>query len=142
MSAMSQRIRLDANVILRFLRNDNPKLTPLATSLFKKAGAGEVALFISAVTINEVFFVLTSFCKLTHQESAKILLPFVRTGVAEFENADCLADALKKVIDENVDFGDAYLAAEAAQSGDLVASFDKDFLKFKDIKLYHLDDKA
>ena len=139
---MTQRIRVDANVILRFLRNDNPKLTPLAANLFKKAGSGDVALFISAVTINEVFFVLTSFYKLSHQETSKILLPFVRAGVADFENLDCLIDALKRVIDENVDFGDAYLAAEAAQAGDLVASFDNDFLKFKDIRLYDLEGKA
>jgi predicted nucleic-acid-binding protein len=142
MRTISQRIHLDANVILRFLRNDNPKQTPLATNLFKKADAGEVALFVSSVTINEVFFVLTSFCKLSHQQSAKILLPFVRTGVAEFENADCLVDALRRVIDENVDFGDAFLAAEATQCGDLVASFDKDFLKFKDVPLYDLAGKA
>jgi len=136
---MTQRIRVDANVILRFLRNDNPKLTPLATDLFKKAGSGEVALFVSAVTINEVFFVLTSFYKLSHQETAKILFSFVRAGVADFENVDCLIDAFKRVIDENVDFGDAYLAAEAAQAGDLIASFDKDFLKFKDIHLHDLE---
>lgn len=139
---MTQRIRIDANVILRFLRNDSPKLTPLAINLFKKAGSGEAALFVSAVTINEVFYVLASFYKLPRQETAKILLSFVRSGIAGFENIDCLVDALKRVIDENVDFGDAYLAAEAAQTGDRVASFDKDLKRFKDIQLYDLEGQA
>jgi len=133
---MSQRIRLDANVILRFLRNDDPSHSPAAGKLFQKACAGKVRLFVSSVTINEVFFALTSFYKLTHPETAKKLLPFVQAGVVDFENIDCLADALQRVIGEGVDFGDAYLAAEAAYCGDLVASFDRDLKKFKDIRIY------
>jgi predicted nucleic acid-binding protein len=139
---MSLRIRLDANVILRFLRNDDSRLSPAATRLFQKASSGKVMLFVSAVTINEVFFAFTSFYKLSHPETAKILLPFVRAGVVEFENVDCLADALQRVIAEKVDFGDAYLAAEASHSGDQVASFDKDIKKFKDIALYDLESKS
>ena len=44
------------------------------------------------------------------------------------------------VIAENVDFGDAYLAAFAARHKDQVASFDRDLKKFKDIKLYDFED--
>jgi predicted nucleic acid-binding protein len=54
---MNQRIHLDANVILRFLRNDHAKQSPAAGKLFQKAAAGKTTLFVSAVTINE----LTSF---------------------------------------------------------------------------------
>jgi predicted nucleic acid-binding protein len=136
---MSQRIRLDANVILRFLRNDDPKQSPAAAKLFEKANAGTAKVFVTAVTINEVFFALVSAFKLSHPEAAKLLLPFVRTGVAEFEDVGCLADALQRVISENVDFGDAYLAASAATTNDLVASFDRDLRRFKDIKLYDFE---
>jgi predicted nucleic acid-binding protein len=137
---MSQRIHLDANVILRFLRNDDPKQSPAAGRLFRNGASGNAALFVSAVTINEVFFAFTSFYKLSQAEVARKLLPFVRTGVAEFEHEDCLLDALQRVITENVDFGDAYLASFAARHKDLVASFDRDLKKFKDIKLYQFDD--
>ena len=136
---MSQRVHLDANVILRFLRNDDPKQSPAAAQLFQRAANGKAFLFVSAVTINEVFFALTSFYKLSHPDVAQKLLPFVRTGVAEFENEACLLDALRRVMTENVDFGDAYLAAFAAQHKDLVASFDRDLRKFTDLDLYDLE---
>jgi predicted nucleic acid-binding protein len=135
---MSPRIHLDANVILRFLRNDDPRQSPAAARLIQKAAGGTLTLFVSAVTINEVFFVFTSFYKLSHPEAAGILLPFVRAGVIEFEHEDCLVDALQRVVSENVVFRDAYLAASAAHAKDLVASFDRDLRNFGDIKLYDL----
>lgn len=135
------RIHLDANVILRFLRNDNPKQSPAAARLFQKAAGGKAALFVSAITINEVFYAFTSFYKLSHSETAKVILPFVRTGIVEFEHEACLLDALQRVVVENVDFGDAWLAATAAADHDLVASFDHDLKKFKDIDLYDLEGK-
>ena len=132
------RIHLDANVILRFLRNDHPAQSPAAARLFQKAASGKEVLFVSGVTINEVFFALASFYKLSHVETARLLLPFVRTGVAEFEHESCLVDALQRVARENVDFGDAWLAAFATEKHDLVASFDGDLKKFKDVKHYDL----
>jgi predicted nucleic-acid-binding protein len=139
---MSQRIHLDANVILRFLRNDDPRQSPAAAALFLKASNGKAALFVSAVTINEVFFALASFYKLSHPEAATKILPLVRAGVIEFEQETVLIDALQRVISESVDFGDAYLAASAVSSKDLVASFDRDLKKFKDVKLYDLEEKS
>ena len=138
---MSQRIHLDANVILRFLRNDDPRHSPAAARLFQKAATGTVALFVSAVTINEVFFAFTSSYKRSHPDAAKKLLPFIRAGVVEFEHEACLLDALQRVLAEKVDFGDAYLAATAASSKDLVASFDRDLRNFKDVQLYELEGK-
>lgn len=135
---MSRRIHLDANVIVRFLRNDDPKHSPAAARLIQKASDGAVALFVSAVTINEVFFVFSSSYKLSHPDAARQLVPFVRTGVIEFEHENCLLDALQRVISENVDFGDAYLAARAIQAKDMVASFDRDMRSFKDLQLYEL----
>ncbi len=138
---MSQRIRLDANVILRFLRNDDAQQSPAAAGLFEKAKTGSVRLFVAAVTIHEVFFALTSFYKLSPADAAKKLLPFALAGAVEFEEEECLVDSLQRAIAEEVDFGDAYLAASAARAKDMVASFDKDLRKFKDVKLYDFQAK-
>ncbi len=135
---MSRRIHLDANVIVRFLRNDDPKHSPAAARLIQKASDGTVELFVSAVTMNEVFFAFTTSYKLSHPDAARQLVPFVRAGVIEFEHEDCLVDALQRVIAENVDFGDAYLAATASQAKDMVASFDRDMRYFKDLQIYEL----
>jgi predicted nucleic acid-binding protein len=138
---MSQVVRLDANVILRFLRNDDARLSPQAASLFQQANAGKVSLYVAAITFSEVFYALTSFYKLTPQRTAEILLPLVRSDVAEFEHNAWLADALERVIAHRVDFGDAFLAASAVSVQDSVATFDRDFRKFKDVRLYSFDQK-
>jgi predicted nucleic acid-binding protein len=139
MVEMSRRIHLDANVILRFLRNDDPKQSPAAAKLFQKAARGIETLFISTVTISEVFYAFISSYKLSRSDAARKILPFVRAGVFEFEQEDCVIAALQGVIAENVDFGDAYLAATASHDKALVASFDRDLRKFKDIQLYDLE---
>jgi predicted nucleic acid-binding protein len=43
-------------------------------------------------------------------------------------------DALKRCRDRGVHFADAYLAAAAAELAHPVASFDRDFDKFKDVQ--------
>jgi predicted nucleic acid-binding protein len=139
---MSQVIRLDANVILRFLRNDDVRLSSEAESLFRRAIAGKASLYVTTVTMSEVFFALTSFYKLTHQKTAEILLPFVRSEVAEFEHDIWLVDALERVIAHRVDFGDAFLAASAVGVNDSVATFDRDFRKFKDVRLYKFEGQS
>jgi len=136
---MSRRIHLDANVILRFLRNDDPKQSPAAARLFQKAARGSEMLFISTITISEVFYAFVSSYKLSRSDAARKILPFVRTGVFDCEQEECVIAALRGVISENVDFGDAYLAAKASRDKALVASFDGDLRKFKDIQLYDLE---
>jgi len=136
---MSRRIRLDANVILRFLCNDDPGQSPAAARLFQKAAGGTEVLFVSTITISEVFYAFTSAYKLSRPDAARKLLALIRAGVIEFEQEDCLIETLQKVISENVDFGDACLAASAARAQDLVASFDHDLRKFGDIQIYPLE---
>ena len=41
---MSDTIHLDANVIMRFLRNDDAKQSAAAGKLFQKAATGKVSL--------------------------------------------------------------------------------------------------
>jgi predicted nucleic acid-binding protein len=136
---MSRRIHLDANVILRFLRNDDPRQSPAAARLFQKAARGIETLFVSTVTISEVFYAFISSYKLSRSDAAWKILPFVRAGVVDIEQEDCVIAALQGVISEKVDFGDAYLAAMASHGKGLVASFDRDLRRFKDIQIYDLE---
>jgi predicted nucleic acid-binding protein len=138
---MSRRIHLDANVILRFLRDDDPRQSPAAAKLFQKASDGTAELLVSAVTLSEVFYAFTSFYRLSQRDAAAKLLPLIRAGAITFEQEECMSDALERVIAANVDFGDAWLAASAASSNELVASFDRDLLRFKDIQMYDFETK-
>ncbi len=131
---MIDRYHLDANVVLRFLRNDDPKHSPAAARLFARAKAGEIQLVLSAVTIAEVFYVLARVYKHAKPEAASKLLPLVQSDLLAVTDRSTAVDALLRVSKANVDFGDAYLAATAARSGDTVASFDSDFTSFPDVR--------
>lgn len=131
---MIDRYHLDANVVLRFLRNDDPKHSPAAARLFARAKAGEIQLVLSAVTIAEVFYVLARVYKHAKPEAASKLLPLAQSDLLAVTDRSTAVDALLRVSKANVDFGDAYLAATAARSGDTVASFDSDFTPFPDVR--------
>lgn len=125
---------LDANVLLRFLRDDDPVQAPAARRLLIEARDGKVLLRLTTITLAEVFYALRASYKLPRAECARILGQMVRTGVCHVENEAQVMATLARVEAANVDFGDAYLAAEAVSSGAAVASFDEDFGRFPDVR--------
>jgi predicted nucleic acid-binding protein len=124
---------LDANVVLRFLRNDDPRQSPAAAKLFASARSGRVRLALSAVTVAEIFYVLSRVYKHARSDAAGRLIPLIQSNVIEVEQRKRILDALQRVVRANVDFGDAYLAATAVEQGDKVASFDDDLQVFPDL---------
>jgi predicted nucleic acid-binding protein len=129
-----KELLLDANVLVRFLVQDDPKQSPAATALFEKAERREVALRLDSLAVAEVVCVLIGRYGRSRTEVVNVLLAVIQNaGVEAFEEA-VVADALRRFGALNVDFADAWLEARAAHSGRAVASFDRDFDKFKDVK--------
>jgi len=131
---MAPCCHLAANVVLRFLRNDDARQSPASAKLFARAKSGQVRLAISAVTVAEIFYVLARVYKHTRVEAAARLIPLIQSNALEAEHRKRILDALRRVTLANVDFGDAYLAATAVERGDKVASFDTDLQFFPDLK--------
>lgn len=127
------RLHLDANVILRFLRDDDPQQSPAAARLFADAKAGRVTLRLSDVTLAEVFYVLARVYRLGNGPTAETLLPLVQSDLIDVEFRHRAMDTLRRVAETKIDFGDAYLAASASEAGEAVASFDHDLRAFKDV---------
>jgi predicted nucleic acid-binding protein len=125
---------LDANVLVRFLRDDHVEHSPRARALIARAEAGELRLVLLDAVVAEVVFVLTSVYNCTRRQVADALLPFLNHGGIECAGAEVIADALRSFSSKKVDYMDCFLAA-VAKSRDLpVASFDRDFRKFADIE--------
>ena len=125
---------VDANVLLRFLRNDDPVQSPRAKALLALAQQGEVVLAVSVLTMAEVFYALRASYKVSRPAAAELLSQLLRANVLEIEQETIVADALARVGAANVDMGDAVLAAQAAASGDAIATFDRDFTHFPDVR--------
>ena len=61
---MSKTILIDANIVIRFLLNDSPKLSRKAKAIFRQAEAGEIKLFFDEVIVAEIIWTLSSFYKM------------------------------------------------------------------------------
>ncbi|HEV3273182.1 MAG TPA: PIN domain-containing protein [Candidatus Methylacidiphilales bacterium] len=127
---------LDANVLVRFLVQDDPKQSAAATALFQKAERREAALHLDALAVAETVYVLTGRYGRSRTEVANAILAIIQNAGIETIEAEVVVDALRRFAAFNVDFSDAWLAARAAQLRHPVASFDRDLDKFKDIKRF------
>lgn len=137
-----KRVRLDANVLLRFLRNDDAKQSPLAARLFHRAEANEIQLLLSPVILLEVFYVMAGAYAMPRAQAAHILLTLISSKLVRCENVVIVADALRRITSQKVSFGDAFLAASAVHAGECVASFDRDLSGFPDVEAYDWSEKT
>jgi predicted nucleic acid-binding protein len=131
-----KELLLDANVLVRFLVQDNAKQSAAATALFEKAERREVVLHLEALMIAEAVYVLMGPYGRSRTEVVGVLLAIIQNAGVQTLDEEVVTDALQRFAAFNVDFSGAWMAARAAQLGHAVASFDYDFDKFKDIKRF------
>lgn len=123
------KVLIDANVILRFLLEDHPELSPRAVALFERAAGGEIQLVIPPTILSDCFYALKSFYKLPGVEIASGLLDVLALpGVSALEE-QAVTEALRLLKERSADFADAYLAALGRTLALPVASFDSDLRK-------------
>jgi len=119
------RLRVDANVLLRFLTGEPESMAERASRLVRRAEAGEVLLILSPLVVAEMVWVLKSFYRRSAAEIAHVLVPLLSADGLEVQDREVLTGALELARDKNVDFADAVLALEAVRSGETVCSFDE-----------------
>jgi hypothetical protein len=68
-----KRYILDTNLLVRFLKNDHPKMSSAAADLFLQSASGKVELHLDPTIVAETAFVLTSFYKQDRAEVADAL---------------------------------------------------------------------
>lgn len=120
-----KRLRVDANVLLRFLTGEPERLAERAARLMRRAETGEVLLVLSPLIVAEMVWVLKSFYQHSYVDIARSLVPLLSADGIEVEDREIMIRAIELARDKNVDFVDAVLALQAARSGDTVCTFDK-----------------
>ena len=128
------RYLLDTNVLLRFLRGDDARHSPAARTLFSDACDGKCVLILTEVAVAEAVWVLASFYQTGREQIAEGLSKVILSAGVRCVKQNEMLDALQRFASTKCDFLDCYLAALAAASGDHVATFDKDFERFDDVK--------
>ena len=130
----TKRQLVDTNVLVRFFTGEPPDMAAKARRLVERADHGEVLLVILPVIVAETVYTLESFYEMNRKDVAANLLSFLQSRGIETVESARIADALGRCRDRNAHFADAYLAASAVELGNPVASFDRDFDKFKDMQ--------
>jgi predicted nucleic-acid-binding protein len=120
-----KRLRVDANVLLRFLTGEPSNLAERSARLMRRAEAGEILLHVSSLVVAEMVWVLKSFYSHSYADIAQVLVPLLSADGIEVEEREIMIRAIELARDKNVDFVDAVLALQAVRSGETVCTFDK-----------------
>jgi predicted nucleic acid-binding protein len=124
---------LDANVLLRFFLQDDPKQSPAAKAFLEEAEERDVEIILQDATVAEVTFVMEKVYHRGRVEIAAALLDFIHYPFVTVHAPPVLRDALVRYGAYPVDFPDALIAAQAAARKIPAVSFDKDLDRFPDV---------
>jgi len=113
---------LDANVILRYILNDNADLTDKAAEFISSGN-----IHIPNEVVAEVVFVLSGKVYKIERNRIKTAL------IAFLDEVDCQNEIMRKAFevygDTKFDFVDCLLYAYSKLNGDEICTFDKDLAK-------------
>lgn len=135
MRGAAVRALVDTNVVLRFLTGEPPELAERARALFEAAAASAIELFLPAVILVEVGFVLHRVLRLERSRVATLLGSLGNTPGLVVEQREVIQRTLELFEGSAIPLADAYLAAYALIRGEpwgapelpAVVSFDRHF---------------
>ena len=132
---MSKRRLVDTNLIVRYLVQDNERQARTAGKLFDACDRGDVVIVTLPAVLAECVFVLESFYQHPRGDIASALGRLISSPGVEISAPAIHLDALDRYRKTKVHFVDCLIAATAAAENMPVASLDRDFRKFADVRL-------
>ncbi len=122
-------IGIDTNVLVRYLAQDDPKQTVVATRLFESLSSATPA-FVSQIVLAETVWVLQSRYAADSARVDQVVETLLRTDVVQVERADIVWRALRRFRQDQGDFPDALVTELAQAAGcERVYSFDRGAVK-------------
>lgn len=110
-------IGLDANVLVRYLTDDDPVQSPKAVRLFEEDLSLDEPGFVAAVVLAEVVWVLRRRYKQSRSEIAATVQELLGIDRLVLEHPQAVAGAVLATMQDNVDFTDALIAGIGAGAG-------------------------
>jgi predicted nucleic-acid-binding protein len=132
---VSQRRLVDTNLIVRYLVQDQEKQARAAGKVFEACDRGDLVIVVLPEVLAESVFVLESFYEHPRSDIAPALATLISSPGVEIGGAAIRLDALDRYRKTNVHFVDCLIAATAAAEDTPVATFDRDFRKFSDVRV-------
>ena len=109
-------IGLDTDVLVRYIMQDDPKQSPMATVIVESLD-GVGSAYITLVSMVELVWVLTVSYALTRAQVSQALDGIIRTKQFKIENADQVIRALRVFKLGKSDFADCLIERSANSAG-------------------------
>lgn len=127
---MTKRVVIDTNLLIRYLVNDDDRKAHIVDMLLKKAGKGEIQVFMPSIVIAELVWVLESFYKMEAAEIADLVDSILNTPGMTVSDDLIVRSALKRYRTTGVDLVDAWIVAYAQDKGaSEIHTFDRKHFK-------------
>ena len=128
-------IGLDTNVLVRYIAQDDPKQSPLATRLVESLTV-EARGYVGIVSVVELVWVLTDCYSLSKDDLCDVLGTLLRTKEIVVANADTVWQAVRQFKAGKADFADCLIDRFSNEAGcDYTATFDRDAAKHCGMRL-------
>lgn len=101
---------LDTNVLVRYLAQDDPEQSPVATKLIESLSA-DLPGFVSVVSVVELVWVLSGCYKSTRSEICAVLETLLHTKEIVVDHAEAVWQAWRVFKDGKADFADCLYRA-------------------------------
>lgn len=118
MSLEAEVYSIDANVIIRFLTGDDPRLARKAAEILRGVESGETMVLCDPVNLAETVWVLKSFYRLTNQRIRELLEPILVVHNFLVPDKEHYLLALRLFAGGMKSFGDACACAAALRDCD------------------------
>jgi predicted nucleic-acid-binding protein len=126
MKANPETITLDANVILRYLLNDDAVQSAKASKIMEMIQDERIVAYSDPVTLAEVVWVLSTHYGISRDQIVAGIVPLIKAPCFVLPDKDRYLNALRLFASTSVHFGDACACAAAlASSGGRIFSFDQ-----------------
>ena len=132
---MTERRLVDTNLIVRHLVQDHAQHSKVASELLLLCDEGRLSLVVLPCVLAESVFVLESFYERERVEIAECLGRLIASPGVEINDEPLHLDALRRYAASSLHFVDCTLAAWASAHGKSLATFDKGFKQFTDVKV-------
>ena len=126
---------LDTSVILRYFLDDDPPRSESARELLKRIDSGSELVTTCSVVLFEVIFTLQKSARLTKAEIRDAITFILDLDGFRFSQSHIFVAALELFVENNIAFGDAFIAASMIEEGIYeVFSFDSHFERVPGIR--------
>ena len=128
---MTETIIVDANIIIRFLLNDHPKLSQLAISLFSKAQKKLIKIYLDEVILAEVIWTLSSFYKIKKADLIDNIEKFISQDWIVNTKKKSMLKALYLYKSANLDYIDCWIFVVSQALKFKLETFDKNLRRLR-----------